>query len=67
MGESVWDALQQQWLDDDYKKMCARNAANRASSKGGSLHTGGSINSRNNNDEDGENIMFTFRVFFLII
>lgn len=44
MGEQVYNHLRDHiWNDPNFKAKCERNKKNRASEKGGSLHTGGSI------------------------
>ena len=42
----AWKGLEKKWQSTDYKVKSARNKNNRASTKGGSVHPGGSI-SRN--------------------
>ncbi|XP_073225422.1 uncharacterized protein [Cicer arietinum] len=43
MDESVWKELERIWMDPSYKKISVRAKKNRASCKGGSVHTCGSI------------------------
>lgn len=43
MGETVWNDLEKIWMDPSYKEISNRAKKNRASSKGGAVHTGGSI------------------------
>jgi len=43
IGENVWSGLQAHWNSSLYRNKCATAQKNRASEKGGSLHTGGSI------------------------
>jgi len=43
IGENVWSGLQAHWNSLLYHNKCATAQKNRASEKGGSLHTGGSI------------------------
>ncbi|CAK8563271.1 unnamed protein product [Lathyrus sativus] len=43
MGEGAWKGLKIKWETPEYKVKAARNKKNRASAKGGSVHTGGSI------------------------
>ncbi|XP_070047794.1 uncharacterized protein [Nicotiana tomentosiformis] len=43
LREDVWDKLLEKWNTKEWKKKCEQAKANRASSKGGSLHTGCSI------------------------
>lgn len=43
MGETVWNDLEKIWMDPSFKKISNRAKKNRASSKGGAVHTGGSI------------------------
>ncbi len=44
IGDHAWNVLQQHWGSDGFKKVSERHKTNRASEKGGSLHTGGSVN-----------------------
>ncbi|TKY46553.1 transposase, Ptta/En/Spm, plant [Spatholobus suberectus] len=41
--ERVWNSLLAHWNAPSYRSKCAQAQKNRASEKGGSLHTGGSI------------------------
>ena len=43
IGPRSWKGLEKKWQSTDYKVKSARNKNNRASAKGGSVHTGGSI------------------------
>ncbi|XP_073222386.1 uncharacterized protein [Cicer arietinum] len=43
MGETVWNDLEKIWMDSSFKKISNRAKKNRVSSKGGAVHTGGSI------------------------
>nr|XP_016445050.1 PREDICTED: uncharacterized protein LOC107770274 [Nicotiana tabacum] len=43
LREYVWNKLLAKWNTDEWKKKSEQAKANHASSKGGSLHTGGSI------------------------
>nr|XP_012567252.1 uncharacterized protein LOC105851200 [Cicer arietinum] len=43
MRETVWDDLEKIWMDPSYKEISNRAKKNRASFKGGVVHTGGSI------------------------
>lgn len=43
MGAHAWEGLQKHWGTGTYKETCEKAKQNRASAKGGSLHTGGSI------------------------
>ncbi|XP_073223422.1 uncharacterized protein [Cicer arietinum] len=43
MGESVWNDFEKVWMDPSYKEISNRAKKNRVSSKGGAVHTGGSI------------------------
>ncbi|XP_004488162.1 uncharacterized protein [Cicer arietinum] len=43
MGETVWNDLEKIWMDPSYKDISNRAKKNRTSSKGGVVHTGGSI------------------------
>nr|XP_027187849.1 uncharacterized protein LOC113785477 [Cicer arietinum] len=43
MGETVWNDLEKIWMDPSFKKISNQAKKNRASSKGGAVHTGGSI------------------------
>ncbi|MED6129872.1 hypothetical protein PIB30_112367, partial [Stylosanthes scabra] len=40
--DDLWDQLVEFWRQEDFKKLKEVNKQNRASSTGGSLHTGGS-------------------------
>jgi hypothetical protein len=41
MNQIGWDYLIARWEAEDFKKLSERNKKNRASSKGGALHTTG--------------------------
>ena len=43
MGEIIWNSLLAHWNSIEFRKKSATNQRNRASEKGGALHTGGSI------------------------
>jgi len=43
IGEHVWTRLLEHWNSTQYRTKCATAQKNRASERGGSLHTGGSI------------------------
>ncbi|XP_009603647.2 uncharacterized protein [Nicotiana tomentosiformis] len=43
LRKDFWDKLLAKWNTDEWKKKSEQEKAKRASSKGGSLHTGGSI------------------------
>lgn len=44
IGDDIWDDLRRYWGSEKYLKRATTNKKNRHSEKGGSLHTGGSIN-----------------------
>ncbi|PNX70723.1 hypothetical protein L195_g057679, partial [Trifolium pratense] len=41
MNKDGWTYLTDRWKEEDFKKRSERNKINRASSKGGALHTTG--------------------------
>ncbi|GAU44814.1 hypothetical protein TSUD_400330 [Trifolium subterraneum] len=43
IGEDAWKKLEDEWKKPEYKEISKRNKKNRASTKGGSVCTGGSI------------------------
>ncbi|XP_014511521.1 uncharacterized protein LOC106770212 [Vigna radiata var. radiata] len=43
MSENIWNALLAHWNSVEFRNKCATAKRNRASEKGGALHTGGSI------------------------
>ncbi|XP_047164945.1 SH3 domain-containing protein C23A1.17-like [Vigna umbellata] len=43
MGEQIWNSLLAHWNTVEFRNKCAKAQRNRASEKGGTLHTGGSI------------------------
>jgi len=43
MFDRVWNSLLAKWNQPEFRSKSARNQKNRASEKGGCLHTGGSI------------------------
>jgi hypothetical protein len=42
-GDSAWELLLKYWDSDEYKKIQAQAKKNRASEKGGVLHTSGRV------------------------
>ncbi|KOM27968.1 hypothetical protein LR48_Vigan475s001000 [Vigna angularis] len=43
LGEQIWNSLLAHWNTVEFRNKCAKVQRNRASEKGGTLHTGGSI------------------------
>ncbi|XP_047150702.1 uncharacterized protein LOC124822709 [Vigna umbellata] len=43
LGEQIWNSLLAHWNIVEFRNKCAKAQRNRASEKGGTLHTGGSI------------------------
>ncbi|KOM26151.1 hypothetical protein LR48_Vigan233s001800 [Vigna angularis] len=43
LGEQIWNSLLAHWNTVEFRNKCAKAQRNRASEKGGTLHTGGSI------------------------
>ncbi|MED6122533.1 hypothetical protein PIB30_040607 [Stylosanthes scabra] len=50
--DDLWDRLVEFWRQEDFKKLKQVNKRNRASSTGGSLHTGGSTTTNHNFFQD---------------
>ncbi|KOM52196.1 hypothetical protein LR48_Vigan09g085500 [Vigna angularis] len=43
LGEHIWNSLMAHWNTVEFRNKCAKAQRNRASERGGTLHTGGSI------------------------
>ncbi len=43
IGDELWQQLQAHWNSPEFKEISEKAKKNRASEKGGSLHTGGSV------------------------
>ncbi|KOM54904.1 hypothetical protein LR48_Vigan10g079600 [Vigna angularis] len=43
LGEQIWNSLLAHWNSVEFRNKCAKAQRNKASEKGGTLHTGGSI------------------------
>ncbi|XP_052733336.1 uncharacterized protein LOC128196458 [Vigna angularis] len=43
LGEHIWNSLLAHWNTVEFRNKCAKAQRNRASERGGTLHTGGSI------------------------
>ncbi|KOM29514.1 hypothetical protein LR48_Vigan715s000400 [Vigna angularis] len=43
LGDQIWNSLLAHWNTVEFRNKCAKAQRNRASEKGGTLHTGGSI------------------------
>ncbi|XP_047148716.1 uncharacterized protein LOC124820969 [Vigna umbellata] len=43
LGKQIWNSLLANWNSVEFRNKCAKAQRNRASKKGGTLHTGGSI------------------------
>ncbi|KOM56619.1 hypothetical protein LR48_Vigan10g251100 [Vigna angularis] len=43
LGEKIWNSLLAHWNTVEFRNKCAKAQRNRASERGGTLHTGGSI------------------------